>query len=276
MALRIVKDRVKEASEEGSTLKDRMTAKEVWERLVEEMNGQLRLPPSAKTVKRWLDRWVEDGVLSHGKPLPVEGQRKPAPSYTLPPSCARALRMRNRLVSVLPRERLQENGSLEGHSDEQGGDVFSTEGVTESERGAEQTAQTVNGHATQPDSVSSHEIPVPQGDLGEEQTNGISKHTKEEPHGQRAPVQATPDPASEVDEADEEGRSLGAEVPRSQDADRSVLGDESPASVDDGRSPDHPDVDQPGSGVQPPVTWRDPGNYTGPEDDYGDAFDGED
>jgi len=30
MALRIVKDRVKEACEEGSDLRDRMTAKEVW------------------------------------------------------------------------------------------------------------------------------------------------------------------------------------------------------------------------------------------------------
>lgn len=180
MALRIIKDRVREACEEGSDLKDRMTAKEVWERLVEEMNGQLRLPPSSKTVKRWLDRWVEDGVLSYGKPLPVEGQRKPAPSYTLPPSCTRALRKQNRLVSVLPRERLQENGFLEGHSEGQEEAVLSSEDVTDSPSSIEQPDPNMNRHAPDAVELSVQEIPVPEGDLEDERPNGTSKHTKEE------------------------------------------------------------------------------------------------
>jgi hypothetical protein len=184
MALRIVKDRVREACEEGATLKDRMTAKEVWERLVEEMNGQLRLPPSSKTVKRWLDRWVEDGVLSQGKPLPVEGQRKPAPSYTLPPSCTRALRMEKRLVSVLPRERLQENGSLKEHAECREEVVSSSEDVTNSPLVGEQTTQRMNGHAPDEVKMSVQEIPVPEGDLVDERPKGTSKHTKEESEAQ--------------------------------------------------------------------------------------------
>jgi hypothetical protein len=72
-----------------TTVRDRMSAKEVWERLVEEMNAQLRKPPSSRTVKCWLDRWVEDGVLALGKKLVVEGSDKPVVSYTLPPSCER-------------------------------------------------------------------------------------------------------------------------------------------------------------------------------------------
>lgn len=88
MALRMMRDRVKEACEEDATVRDRLTAKD-RERLVEEMNGQLRKPPSSRTVKCWLDRWVEDGVLALEKKLVVEGSDKPVVSYTLPPSCAR-------------------------------------------------------------------------------------------------------------------------------------------------------------------------------------------
>ncbi len=151
---------------------------------MEEMNGQLRLPPSSKTVKRWLDRWVEDGVLSHGKPLPVEGQRKPAPSYTLPPSCARALRKQNKLMSVLPRERLQENGLLEGHSEGQEETVLSSEGATNSPSNTVQPDPNMNRHAPDAVELSVQENPVPEGDFEDERSNGTSKHTKEEPEGE--------------------------------------------------------------------------------------------
>jgi len=275
MALRIVKDRVREAAEEGSTLKDRMTAKEVWERLVEEMNGQVRKPPSSKTVKRWLDRWVEDGVLVMGKPLSVEGQRKPVPSYTLPPSRARALRNHNRLFSVHPRDRLQENGSLKGHDQAEGADVFSSESGAD----AAQPVEIMNGHRPQSDNLSVQEIPVTEGDLEEERTKDKKKHTKEEPHGQHTPVSATAPAQTDLVEDPGEGRLVGGEVPPSPIPGVPVRGDEADPALDLG-SPSDPDVGGAGSPVQrhdvelsrmrPAWDMRE---YQGPEADYGDAFD---
>jgi hypothetical protein len=160
MALRIVKDHVLKArGEEGAGLADRMSAKEVWERLVGEMNGQARRAPSSKTVKRWLDRWVDDGVLVNGKPLPVEGQRKPAPSYTLPPSRARALPITTCLLSVVPSNPLQHNESMKGQGDSIEGGVRSSEGA--------QPNPDMNGHGPDQGANVRSSFPVPEGDLGD-------------------------------------------------------------------------------------------------------------
>jgi hypothetical protein len=92
--------------------------------------------------------------------------------------------MQNKLVSVLPRERLQENGSLNGQPEGQEEDVFSYEGVTGTLQRGEQPDQIMNGHAPDSFKVSVQEIPVPEGDLGDERPKGTSKHTKEEPEGE--------------------------------------------------------------------------------------------
>lgn len=263
MALRIVKDRVKEACEEGSDLRDRMTAKEVWERLVEEMNGQVRKSPSSKTVKRWLDRWVEDGVLVEGAKVKVDGVKAPVPSYTLPPSCARALRKRECLLSVVPRERLQEQEITTDKPSLPEYDV---------RRSAEgQPVPDNDGHRSDQEQDVRRSFPVPEGDLGERGTKDTSKHTKESPHGQRAPVPATPSSAPEVDQGAGEGRPLGAEVPGSEDAGGSALGNDPAQTVDDGRPSDHSAVAESGSDVPSPAR-RELRYYQGPEDDFSALF----
>ena len=272
MALRIVKDRVKEASEEGSTLRDRMTAKEVWERLVEELNGQVRKSPSMKTVKRWVDRWVEDGVLVKGKPVIMPGSDKPAGSYTLPPSCARALRKQECPLVTPPRNPLQEQEKAtdKGESPE---DVVHSflEGGDDGAAGDRPIPKS-NGHSPNHESLSIAQIPVPEGDLGEKWPKDTSKQTKESPHDQRTPVRATPSSAPEVEEGAEEGRPLGAQVPGGQDAEGSALGDDSDLEVDDRRPSDHPDVAEQGSPVQrhdvDAPARRELNQYQGPEDDF--------
>ena len=55
------------------------------EQLVEEVTGHRREAPSRRSVKRWLNRWVEDGVLVLGGML-MEGVKKnrPTPTYLTP------------------------------------------------------------------------------------------------------------------------------------------------------------------------------------------------
>ncbi|MCP9791499.1 bifunctional DNA primase/polymerase [Vulcanococcus limneticus] len=79
MALRIVRDR---ARGEGAPEERRMTAPEVWEQLVEERAGLGLESPSKKSVRRWLDRWVEDGVLVLGGIVMVGKAR--TRTYTTP------------------------------------------------------------------------------------------------------------------------------------------------------------------------------------------------
>jgi hypothetical protein len=163
MALRIVKDHVLKArGEDGVGLKDRLTAKTVWECLFEEMGGQGRRAPSSRTVKRWLDRWVDDGVLVNGKALSVEGQNKPAPSYTLPPSRARALPATKGLLSVRPSNPLQENESQNGQGSAPEAVVVSTERV--------QPAQELNGQQPNQDGNVHPKSPVPESDLEAERS----------------------------------------------------------------------------------------------------------
>ena len=170
MALRIVKDHVLKArGDEGAGLVDRLSAKEVWERLVEEVTGQARRAPSSKTVKRWLDRWVDDGVLVMGAPLPVEGQRRPAPSYTLPLSRARALSMKNEVLSVHPADPLQENGSKKGHESTTEGDVLSS--------ASPRPRQNMKGHSAESGQDVLSKIPVPESDLGDERTKDTPTST---------------------------------------------------------------------------------------------------
>jgi hypothetical protein len=171
MALRIVKDRVMEARSEGRQAPDRVTAKEVWEQLVEEMNGQARQAPSSKTVKRWLERWVNSGVLKAGKPVPIEGQQKPAPSYTLPPTPSRALSMPKGFLSVQPSDRLQEQGLRT--------DIGS--GSTEVVRSAEPACpdQKLNGHPPVPENLSVQQNPVAEADLGCERSTDTPTLSKE-------------------------------------------------------------------------------------------------
>lgn len=63
-----------------------MTASEVHERLEEELAGQGRAQeiPVLRSVKRWLNRWVEDGVLALGGKVRVDGVPKPLATYCTP------------------------------------------------------------------------------------------------------------------------------------------------------------------------------------------------
>lgn len=160
VALRIVRDAVQRARGESGEGPDRLTAKEVWERLGEEMTGQARKTPSAKTVKRWLDRWVASGVLVEGKQRVVLGSDKPVPSYTLPPLRARALSIYEGLLPTTPREQLQEQ--------EKGKD--NPEIAEEVVRSFEEPCPTPerNGHATDSETGVFSSVPVPEGDLSEQ------------------------------------------------------------------------------------------------------------
>jgi len=188
MALRIVKDRVLKARSEDGDGNDRMTAKEVWERLVGEMGGQGRQAPSSKTVKRWLDRWVDSGVLKEGKPVPVEGQRRPVPSYTLPPTPSRALPSFSCPLSIHPRDRLQEQDLRTDIPTADGASVFSSESA--------QPAQGMNGHQPEPEQDVRSRIPVPEGDLGDERTTDKNGYIKEASSDFRRADPATGEPES--------------------------------------------------------------------------------
>jgi hypothetical protein len=248
MALRIVKDRVMEARfEEDSAKPDRMTAKEVWERLVEEMNGQARRAPSSKTVKRWLDRWVDDGVLVVGKKRVVEGADKPVQTYTLPPSRARALSMNECPLVLAHRKPLQEQEKAMDT------DVSPEYDVHCSEQG--QPVQESNGQRPDQDILSIGQNPVPESDLKEQWAKDTFTLGIRGTDGQPETLSGAPRQAPEVQEGPGEGDPLGAEIRGGQDPDCSVLGDEQPQALDDGRSPDHPDVASGGPGVQPPAGW---------------------
>jgi hypothetical protein len=80
IALRIVRDR---ARGDGPVEERRITCQEVWEQLVEEVTGQGKEAPSKKSVRRWLDRWVEDGVLVPGG-IVITGKSRTR-TYTTPP-----------------------------------------------------------------------------------------------------------------------------------------------------------------------------------------------
>jgi hypothetical protein len=166
MALRLVKDHVFQAR--AGERDDRITAKEVWEQLVGEMTGQARKAPSSKTVKRWLDRWVSNGVLVDGAPIPISGQRKPVPSYTLP-SSSRALSMEECLLSVVPQEPLQEQEITMDTSSETQQDVHCSE--------AGELAPNNSGQQPDHESVVHCSNPVAKQDLSEQRTKDIPTGT---------------------------------------------------------------------------------------------------
>lgn len=166
MALRLVKDHVFQAR--AGERDDRITAKEVWEQLVGEMTGQVRKAPSSKTVKRWLDRWVSNGVLVDGAPIPISGQRKPVPSYTLP-SSSRALSMEECLLSVHPANPLQEQELRTDTS------LIAPEDVRSSEDA--QPVRDMNGHQPEAEPVVHSKNPFPEGDLADERTKDIPTGT---------------------------------------------------------------------------------------------------
>lgn len=82
MALRIVRD----ACEGLGAASGGITASTVHELLEEELAGQGRAVeiPVRRSVRRWLDRWVEDGVLALGGKVTVEGSAKPVNCYSTP------------------------------------------------------------------------------------------------------------------------------------------------------------------------------------------------
>ena len=58
-----------------------MACKVAWEQLMEEVTGQGREAPS----RRWLNRWVEDGVLVLGGLVPEGSKNRRTPTHLTPP-----------------------------------------------------------------------------------------------------------------------------------------------------------------------------------------------
>lgn len=75
--LRIVRDFFKNGGKVG------MPSKAIWELLVEELGRSGLKAPSSKSVKRWLDRWVERDLLISFTQT-VENSKKPVTFYALP------------------------------------------------------------------------------------------------------------------------------------------------------------------------------------------------
>ncbi|MGA0103172.1 MAG: bifunctional DNA primase/polymerase [Steroidobacteraceae bacterium] len=267
MALRIVKDHVLKArGEDGGRMKDRVTAKQVWETLVMEMNGQARRAPASRTVRRWLDRWVDDGVLALGKKAVVDGSDKPVQTYTLPSSRARALPMGDVLWSISPPKPLQTREKATDTANPAEYDVHCPEDG--------QPVQKSNGQQPEADGLSIGQIPVPEGDLGEKGANDTPTLGIRELHGLPEVVPGTPPEAPALAESPGKGDPLGAEVPGGEVPRGTSLGNEQPAPMDNGRSPDHPDVAEPGSGVQPGagVALEAPAEYSETGEDWDNAF----
>ena len=160
MALRIVKERVLKARGEDGTGEDRITAKEVWEQLLGEISGQGRQAPSSKTVKRWLDRWVTNGVLVEGKKRIVSSSDKPVITYTLPSSSSRALPIKECPLVIAPRNPLQGQEKAMDNNPTTEDDVHcSAEGRPDSES---------KGHQPEQEPVVHCFFPVTEGDLEEQ------------------------------------------------------------------------------------------------------------
>lgn len=241
MALRIVKDRVFQARSEGGDGEDRVTAKEVWERLVEEMTGQGRQAPSSKTVKRWLDRWVTNGVLKEGKKVKVEGVKAPVQTYTLPPTPSRALPPVPCLLSIVPSNPLQEQ---EITMDTPPSPEY---GVHRSEDG--QPVPDNDGHRPDPEEDVHRFSSVVPSDLEERRTTDTPTRANKEIHGPRESFPDAGTVASEIGEGAQAADHLGEEVPGGQDPRRSALGADSHLEVHDRRPSDRADVAESGSEV---------------------------
>lgn len=80
------------AEEAVGTPPSGITREEAWRELVDRIRGaqgEKAKFPTQKTVGRWLDRWVEDGMLVRGKRATHKGGR-PAFTYKTPPTHTRA------------------------------------------------------------------------------------------------------------------------------------------------------------------------------------------
>lgn len=242
MALRIVKDRVKQARAEGGDGNDRVTAKEVWERLVEEMSGQGRQAPSSKTVKRWLDRWVTNGVLVEGKKRILPGSDKPVSSYTLPTTSSRALPSFTCPLVSAPRKPLQEQEKAMDKDGSPEHDVHCSDDA--------QPDQESNGQQPGHEQVVHCNFLVTESDLKDQGPTDNKTRGKKGSHDRAEPVPTPSALAPELGESTEAPGDLGAEVPGGQDSRRSALGDDSDLEVDNGRPSVDPDVAEQGSPVQ--------------------------
>lgn len=241
MALRIVKDRVKQARAEGGDGNDRVTAKEVWERLVEEMGGQGRQAPSSKTVKRWLDRWISNGVLVEGRKKVLPGSDKPVTSYTLPTTSSRALPSFPCPLVIPPRNPLQEQEKAMDKHDSPEDDVHCFADA--------RPDQESNGHRPEHEQDVHCNFLVPEGDLGEQRPTDTKKSThKGDPHGQHQALPGATE-GSELAEGPREDRAVGGEVPSGTVSGVPLRGDEAAPALDVG-SPADSDVGGPGSPVQ--------------------------
>ncbi|NDB94341.1 MAG: hypothetical protein EB165_06855 [Euryarchaeota archaeon] len=108
-----------EALEGQEEALDGMTTKQVWIELGKQLHGlagSRAQIPSERSVKRWLMRWVEDGLLKQGLAPSRSGGGRPALLFR--PSRACALRSKSVSVTKTPSDPLQDKGSTFGQGNE--------------------------------------------------------------------------------------------------------------------------------------------------------------
>lgn len=98
-----------------------VTREEVWREVVDRIRGaqgEKAKFPTQKTVGRWLDRWVEDGMLVRGKRI-TQADGRPPSVYRTPPTTTRARALPSNEVSFseTPSDPLVSQGSGFGHSE---------------------------------------------------------------------------------------------------------------------------------------------------------------
>jgi hypothetical protein len=176
--LKLVKQHVLGARECGGD--DRITAQEVWEGVCGLVTGQGRRPPSSRTIKRWLERWVEAGLLVPGKRKRVEGVKQLVSTYTLPTTAAPRVGIKKLCPSfVVPPKPLQ---TLEITTDKS---PTPEDDVRCSEAAAEEVAQPPEGAENDGHTLHLSEnvhcsIPVVASDLGDQGAEDIETETTRE------------------------------------------------------------------------------------------------
>lgn len=272
MILRIVKDHAL-AQRQGGLEGPGMTVKEVWEQLVGEMGGQGRKACSQRTTRRQLDRWVQQGMLVLGEEVEVKGSNKPAETYTLPPTPARAGRFGGVICSVTPSDPLQQNGFASDKTSDTPCHLFT--GVTSSAGASEDVpnkCQDGTSDNVNPPVVTSSN-PVPEGDLGENGTSDKSGIVlREEPTESEAGYVGdltgnAEDDGAQGCEARQAG-DVGGEVPPGEELLRAARRPDAHLATDLGQAggpgaPIGEAVSGPGLSGPPPS-----GPVVGPEDPY--------
>lgn len=238
MVLEIVKQACQAEEVVGQTPSG-MTREAVWRELVDRLRGlkgEKAKMPTQRTVERWMNRWVEDGMLEKGKKV-THSKGRPSVVYRLPSS--RAWTDLSVSKKENARDPLQGNGSFFDKGE-------ACRKIEPPEGGPEEGAGVFDTAAPgQVDVEKSN--PVVASDLSHFYFSTSPSRGKEAPEdGPPAPGETTITNEETIHaEAQREDCQLGAEVPGGEDDAGSVLGGSQPVAPGGGRAPDHSDVPEP-------------------------------